>query len=138
MRRGRSGLRVLALGAPLLLGAVVACGDDSPASTPADPDASGPEAAIERGQQLARTRGCAACHGADGQGGLGPEWTGLVGSTVTFEDGSTITADEAYITESIVDPTAHVVDGFSVTMPATDLTDAEVADLVAYIGSLAG
>ena len=49
-----------------------------------------------------------------------------------------VTADDAYLTESIVDPTAQVVDGFTVAMPATDLTDDEVADLVAYIGSLAG
>ena len=93
-------------------------------------------AAVDRGQELARTRGCAACHGADGQGGLGPAWTDLAGSTVTLEDGSTVTADDAYLTESIVDPTAKVVDGFAVTMPKTDLSDAEVADLVAYIESL--
>jgi cytochrome c oxidase subunit 2 len=53
-----------------------------------------------------------------------------------LEDGSTVTADEPYVTEAIVDPAARVVDGYSVTMPKTELTDAEVADLVAYISSL--
>jgi cytochrome c oxidase subunit II len=130
MVRGRSGLRALALGLPVLVGLLVACGDDSPsAGGSADP-------AVERGQELARTRGCAACHGADGQGGLGPAWTDLAGSTVTLEDGSTVTADDPYLTESIVDPKAHVVDGYAVAMPKTDLSDDEVADLVAYIVSL--
>src|SRR5918993_3270223 len=133
MTRGRSGLQVLALGMPLLLGVVVACGDASPSSSPPEPGAG---SAAERGQQLARTRGCAACHGADGQGGLGPAWTGLLGSTVELTDGSTVVADEAYVTQSITEPTAKVVDGFALAMPKTDLSDAEVADLVAYIVSL--
>ncbi len=42
MTRGRSGLQVLALGVPLLLGAVVACGDDSPSSSPPEPGAGWP------------------------------------------------------------------------------------------------
>jgi cytochrome c oxidase subunit 2 len=139
MKRGRSALRALALGVPLLLGVVTACGDDAPSSDRPDPPSGsdvGDGSAVERGQALARTRGCAACHGADGQGGIGPAWTALVGSTVTLEDGSTVTADEAYVVESIVDPTAKVVDGFSVAMPTTTLSDAEVTDLVAYITSL--
>ena len=145
MKRGRSALRALALGVPLLLGVVTACGDDAPSSDRADPPSGGDGSdgsdggdgsAVERGQALARTRGCAACHGADGEGGIGPAWTALVGSTVTLEDGSSVTADEAYVVESIVDPTAKVVDGFSVAMPKTNLSDAEVADLVAYISSL--
>jgi mono/diheme cytochrome c family protein/SAM-dependent methyltransferase len=134
MVRGRSGLRALAFGLPVLVAALAACGDDAPSAGgggDADP-------AVERGQALARTRGCSACHGADGQGGLGPAWTDLVGSTVTLDDGSTVVADDTYITRSIVDPTAQVVAGFSLAMPKTDLSDAEVADLVAYIDSLSG
>lgn len=111
----------------------MACGDDSPTAGGGSEDP-----AVERGRELSRTRGCAACHGADGQGSLGPAWTGLLGSTVMLDDGSTVTADEPYITHAIVDPTAQVVDGYAVTMPKTDLSDAEVADLVAYISSLSG
>jgi len=138
MKRGRSALRVLALGVPLLLGLATACGNDSPAAERSDPAYSdgGAGAAADRGHELSRTRGCAACHGADGQGGVGQAWTGLAGSTVTLDDGSTVIADEAYLTESIVDPTAKVVDGFAVAMPKPTLSDAEVADLVAYISSL--
>ena len=133
MVRARSGLAALGLGLPLLLGALVACGDDSP--TAGEP---GTDDAVGRGQQLARTRGCSACHGADGQGGLGPAWTDAMGTEVTLTDGSTVTVDEAYLTRSITEPDAQVVEGFSVKMPKTSLTDAEVADLVAYITSLSG
>lgn len=132
MVRGRSGLVALGFGLPMLLASLVACGNDAPSS---GGDA---EPAVERGQGIARTRGCAACHGADGQGGLGPAWVDVMGTSVTLDDGSTVTVDEAYISRSITDPDAEVVDGYSVAMPKTELSDTEVSDLVAYIVSLSG
>ena len=132
MVRRRSGLVALGFGLPMFLAALVACGDDSPSSGgDADP-------AIERGQGLARTKGCSACHGADGQGGLGPAWVDVMGTEITLADGSTVTADEAYISRSITEPDAQVVAGFAVAMPKTQLSDTEVDDLVAYIVALSG
>jgi len=132
MVRRRSGLVALGFGLPMVLATLVACGDDSPQSGgDADP-------AVERGQGLARTRGCSACHGAAGQGGIGPAWVDVMGTQVTLTDGSAVTVDEAYISRSIVDPAAQVVDGYPVAMPKTELSDAEVADLVAYVVSLSG
>ena len=61
---------------------------------------------------------------------------GVLGSTVTMTDGTQVVVDEAYLTRSIKDPQAQVVTGYSVAMPAQQLTDQEVADLVAYITSL--
>jgi cytochrome c553 len=123
--------RVLALGLglPVLLGAAAACGGDGSGS-------SGLSAAAKHGQQLAKSSGCAACHGVNGKGGIGPSWVGLLGSTVTLTDGSKVVADEAYLTRAIKDPQAQVVDGFAVSMPANDLKDRDIADLVAYISSL--
>jgi len=46
-------------------------------------------------------------------------------------------ADEAYLFESIRDPAARIVAGFSVQMPRNALTDDEVDEIVAFIGSLA-
>jgi cytochrome c553 len=127
----RRGSRVLAImiGLPVLVAAVGACGDDGSAS-------SNLSDAAKHGQQLAKSSGCAACHGADGQGGIGPAWTGVLGSSVTLTDGTTVVADEAYLTRSIKDPQAQVVDGFAVSMPANNLSDQDIADLVAYIVSL--
>lgn len=108
----------------------VACGSDG------GPAASGlsPEAA--RGQEIASDRGCTNCHSTDGGNGTGPTWQGLAGSTVTLDDGTTVTADVAYLRRSITDPSAQRVDGAAAIMPEFDLTSAEVDALVAYISAL--
>ena len=128
-RRRATGL--LALAAPLLLVvAAAACGgDDGGGSTPLSPAAS-------EGRQIALRAGCAACHGTDGQGGTGPAWDDVLGTQVALADGSTVTGDEAYLTRSIADPDAEIVDGFSVKMPQNQLTDEEIAKVVAYIVEL--
>jgi cytochrome c oxidase subunit II len=127
--RGR--VVTVALALPLLAAALAACGDDGNNAS-----GGGLSDAAKHGQQLARSQGCSACHGAAGEGGVGPAWQGLLGSTVTLTDGSTVTADEAYLTRAIKDPQAQVVDGFSVSMPVNQLSDQDIADLVAYISTL--
>ena len=114
----------------------VACGSDE-ASTPASAPAGDPAAAsIVNGEQLSRSKGCAGCHGSNFEGGAGPSWVGLAGSEVVLADGSTLVADEAYLTRSIADPSADLLDGYSLRMPANNLSDAEIADVVAFITSL--
>jgi cytochrome c oxidase subunit 2 len=89
------------------------------------------------GQALVAQSGCAACHSLDGSKLTGPTWRGLFGSKVTLSDGTTVTADEAYLTESIVDPSAKVVQGFQAgIMPKFGLTDAQVQYIVAYLETL--
>lgn len=89
------------------------------------------------GQALVAQSGCAACHSLDGSKLTGPTWRGLFGSKVTLSDGTTVTADEAYLTESIVDPSAKVVQGFQAgIMPKFGLTDAQVKYIVAYLETL--
>jgi cytochrome c oxidase subunit 2 len=93
----------------------------------------GPEA----GKALVAQNGCGACHSLDGTKLTGPTWRGLPGSQVQLSDGRTVTADEAYLTESVVDPNAKVVLGFpSGIMPKFNLTDAQVKAIVAYIETL--
>jgi cytochrome c oxidase subunit 2 len=89
-----------------------------------------------RGQALAVANGCAACHSVNGAAGVGPTWQALFGSKVELEGGQTVTADEAYLTESIKEPTAKVVKGFAPTMPKYPFTDEEIANIVAYIKTL--
>lgn len=96
------------------------------------------EAAIDEGRQLAARSGCAGCHGANGEGGVGPAWVGLLGSQVQLNDGTTLVADEAYITQSIKDPASQIVAGASVAMPVNQLSDEDIAKIVAYISSLGG
>ncbi len=90
-----------------------------------------------RGQALVAANGCVACHSINGAQGIGPTWFGLFGSEVLLTDGSTMIADEAYITESIKAPQAKIVAGFeNQLMPTYGFTDEQIADIVAYIKTL--
>jgi cytochrome c oxidase subunit 2 len=89
-----------------------------------------------RGQNLYETSGCKACHTTDGAPSIGPTWRGLYGSTVTLNDGSQVTADDAYLTESIRDPNSQIVEGFAGGMPTLPLTDLQVKDLIEFIKTL--
>lgn len=64
--------------------------------------------------------GCVACHSTDGSPGVGPTWQGLYLHEVLLADGSTVTADDDYLVNSIFDPNAQVVSGFNPNlMPQT-------------------
>lgn len=93
---------------------------------------------VERGQQVANQFGCLACHSTDGSTVVGPTWKGLFGEEVHLADGTTVTADEEYIIESIQVPDAKIVEGFNNIMPelADQLTDEQIMDLVEFIKSL--
>ncbi|MEL7832402.1 c-type cytochrome [Fodinibius sp. N2] len=95
------------------------------------------EVTASRGQTVAQNNGCMTCHSTDGSKLVGPTWQNLYGSERTLDDGSTVTADEDYLRESIVDPSAKVVEGFPPSMVPYDyLSDSEINSLVAYIKSL--
>ena len=111
--------------ATTVLGGACASNSDG-AKTPAD-----------QGKAIAMRAGCTSCHGATSVGGLGPTWNGLAGSTVKLDDGSTVVADDTYLAESIRSPSAKKVAGYSIAMPTIQLSDEEVAALIAYIDSLA-
>ena len=91
----------------------------------------------ERGAELAQQRGCLACHSIDGTTGVGPSWKGMYGRTETLADGSTIEADAAYLSESIRDPSASMVQGFPPLMAAYPFNDDDIDALIAYFITLA-
>ncbi len=102
--------------------------------------AGGVQAALP-GERLVQAKGCIACHSMDGSARPGPTFKGLYGSTVTVTRNGkehTLTADEAYLKTSIMDPNAEVVKGFPPIMPAQKglLTDQEVEDLIAFLKTL--
>src|SRR6201988_5014322 len=92
------------------------------------------------GQQLYQTLGCASCHGANGEGGRGPTLAGLFGRPTPLEGGQTVTADEAYIREWILNPGAKIVAGFQPIMPTFQgqVTEDQLVQLIAFIKSLPG
>ncbi len=91
-----------------------------------------------QGKQLSITLGCLRCHTTEGTPHLGPTWLDLYRRAERLTDGSTVVADEAYLTESMMDPLAKVVEGFKPIMPSYRgrLQAAETAALVEYIKSL--
>jgi cytochrome c oxidase subunit 2 len=103
---------------------------DQPTAPAADLAKLSPE---QRGERLFKDKMCATCHALDGNRVVGPALNGVLGRQVKLTDGSTITADEAYITESIKNPTAKVVEGFPPAMPPLGLNDSEIQDLIAYL-----
>ena len=94
-----------------------------------------PDALPALGRALAQSKGCVACHSVDGSTGVGPTWKGLFGKTEVMVDDSTALVDEAYLKAFIRNPMARAVKGFAQVMPKIDLTDDELAALVAYIRS---
>jgi cytochrome c oxidase subunit 2 len=94
---------------------------------------------VASGERLFTRLACVTCHRADGHG-TGPALNGLIGSRVRLANGRALTADEAYIRESIVHPMRDVVRGYQPTMPTFEgqVGEEELMQLVAYIKSLSG
>ena len=70
----------------------------------------------ERGAALFQQMACVTCHLDSGQG-RGPSLQNIWGKPVELADGSTVTVDEVYVRESILNSQAKVVKGFQPLMP---------------------
>ncbi len=90
-----------------------------------------------QGQKAFQDLACITCHRSDAQG-RGPVLDGLFGSRVSLASGQTAVADEAYIRESILSPTAKVVAGFQPIMPTFQglVSEEQLLALIEYIKSL--
>ncbi|MCX6852178.1 MAG: cytochrome c [Verrucomicrobia bacterium] len=103
------------------------------------------KATAEEGERLYQMYGCMACHSTDGTlvGKVGPSWKGLYGSEREIAKGEKgkFKADEAYLRESITNPSAKVVKGFEkfdTGMPIYSgiLNEGQIESLILYIKSL--
>ena len=74
--------------------------------------ATGPPPGSGPGGKLYASLGCQGCHSLDGSKGTGPTFKGLYGSKVKLTTG-TVTANMAYLIQSIVDPDKQIVQGYS-------------------------
>jgi cytochrome c oxidase subunit 2 len=63
---------------------------------------------------------------------------GVYGSKAVLNGGQSVTADEAYLRESILNPQAKVVTGFGPIMPAFQgqISEEQLLQVVAYLKSL--
>jgi cytochrome c oxidase subunit II len=80
---------------------------------------------------------CVSCHSAD-ENARAPVLEELYGNPVHLRDGRTVTADEGYIRESILDPGAKIVVGYENIMPTFkgQVTEEEIIELIAFLRSL--
>ena len=100
----------------------------------------------EEGRRLYELMGCVACHSTSGGyiTKIGPTWNGLYGKEreiVVNRERTSIKVDDAYLRESILDPTAKVVRGFEkgeYAMPsyAGVLNDSQIESLLLFIKSI--
>ncbi|HEX2034168.1 MAG TPA: cytochrome c [Chloroflexota bacterium] len=67
----------------------------------------------DRGAQLFTDFGCVTCHSVNGQSGVGPTLQGAAHRTRRLTDGTVQAPTDEYILQSIRDPNAKVVQGFS-------------------------
>ncbi len=88
----------------------------------------------DQGEKLYHQFGCITCHGT----GKGPAFAGLYGKDVKLSNGQTVVANDAYIRESILYPTAQIVNGYPPIMPTFkgQVSEEQVLQLIAYIKSL--
>jgi len=92
----------------------------------------------KRGERLVSKAGCLNCHAISGKEKIGPNLQGVFGSKVPLEGGKSVTADEEYLRESLVDPGAKIVKGYPNVMPTykTSMKPGEVQAIVEYLKTL--
>lgn len=93
---------------------------------------------VRQGELAAAQLGCLRCHSLDGSAHLGPTWAGLYGSIVPLAQGGQTLVDEAFITESMMDPMVKLHAGFPPLMPSYHglVKPAETAAIIELIKSL--
>ncbi len=101
-------------------------------------------ASLTRGKRISMTYGCIACHSTDGSkdGKTGPSWAALHGSTREFIGGKSGVADDAYLREAILNPSAKIIKGYNpkdVGMPSYRgiLSEQDIESVLMFIKSLA-
>jgi cytochrome c oxidase subunit 2 len=95
------------------------------------------ESMADFGRRTFNEKGCAACHALETTKIIGPGLKGIWGKTESG-GGKSIVVDENYIRESLMSPSAFVVDGYAPQMPPYSglLNDEQVTGLIELIKSL--
>ena len=89
------------------------------------------------GAQLFQQLRCHTCHVPNGVS-TGPTLVGLFGKSVPLQTGETVTADEDYVRESILNPAAKIVARYHAVMPTYtgQVSEEGLVQLIAHLKSL--
>jgi cytochrome c oxidase subunit 2 len=92
---------------------------------------------VEAGERLFMQFGCSGCH-FNQTVVPAPRLEGLFGKPVPLNNGEVVTADEAYLRDSILLPGKQIVGGYPNAMPSFQgkLGEEDLLQLIAYIKSL--
>ena len=88
----------------------------------------------QAGARLYQQLGCVTCHGT----GRAPAFNGLYGKPVLLTNGQTVIADDAYLRQHILTPSAQTVNGYPQIMPTFkgQVSEEGLLQLIAFIKSL--
>jgi cytochrome c oxidase subunit 2 len=91
----------------------------------------------QNGERLFASLSCTACHNTRPDA-RGPNLVGVYGSHLTLSSGQTITADDEYIRQAILNPSQHITQGYSPIMPTYQgqISEDGVIALVEYLKHL--
>ncbi len=91
----------------------------------------------QNGERLFASMGCNACH--SGQAAArGPNLAGVYGARLQLASGSSVTVNDAYLRDSILNPSQNVTAGYAPIMPTYQgqISEDGLIDIVEYIKSL--
>jgi cytochrome c oxidase subunit II len=91
----------------------------------------------QNGERLFASLGCNACHSGDASA-RGPSLAQSYGSRVQLADGSYTVVNDAFLRDSILNPSSHVTAGYAPIMPTYQgqVSEEGLIDLVEYIKNL--
>jgi cytochrome c oxidase subunit 2 len=91
----------------------------------------------QNGERLFSSMGCNSCHNGTAAA-RGPSLAGVYGSKLTLTDGSQILVDDAYLRDTILNPSKHVTAGFAPIMPTYQgqMSEDGLIDLVEFIKNM--
>ena len=88
----------------------------------------------QNGERLYASMGCNQCHN-NSPGARGPSLAGVYGSKLQLANGSSVLVNDAYLRDSILNPSQHVTAGFAPIMPTYQgqISEDGLIDLVEFI-----
>ena len=91
----------------------------------------------QNGERLFASMGCSACHSGNAAA-RGPNLYGIYGTRLTMADGSQVLVNDAYLRESILNPSQHVPAGFAPIMPTYQgqISEDGLISLIDYIKNM--
>ena len=91
----------------------------------------------QNGERLFASLGCNSCHSGEASA-RGPNLAQVYGSSLQLADGSYVTANDAFLRESILNPSTRVTAGYKPIMPTYQgqVSEEGLIDLVEYIKNL--